>query len=62
MNLTAAYEGCDAEHSTVLLTHQPNAAKLALQSGYEIQLVLSGAIKLILLCLPQILLFCDNIH
>ncbi|XP_078491691.1 transmembrane protein with metallophosphoesterase domain-like [Ciona intestinalis] len=42
MNLKQAYEGCDEKHSTILVAHQPKAAKFALDSDYKIQLVLSG--------------------
>uniref|UniRef100_H2ZPW1 Calcineurin-like phosphoesterase domain-containing protein n=1 Tax=Ciona savignyi TaxID=51511 RepID=H2ZPW1_CIOSA len=42
MDLKQAYTGCDDTHSTILVAHQPSAAKTALNSEYKIQLVLSG--------------------
>ena len=42
MNLQKAYAGCDANHANILVAHQPKAAKLALDSDSNIQLVLSG--------------------
>ena len=42
MDLAKAYAGCDSNHANILVAHQPKAAKLALDSKYSIQLVLSG--------------------
>lgn len=43
MNLTSAFEGCDNRHTNILLAHQPNAAKTAVDDQrYDISLVLSG--------------------
>lgn len=42
MDLVKAVGSCEAEHPIVLLAHRPAAAKLALDSTYNIQLVLSG--------------------
>ena len=37
-----ALEGCDDQHATILLAHQPKAAKFALDADHDIQLVLAG--------------------
>ena len=37
-----ALSGCDTQHATVLLAHQPKAAKYALDTNHDIQLVLAG--------------------
>ncbi len=42
MDIAKAIQGCDDQHSVVLLAHQPKAAKFALDSEHDIQLVLSG--------------------
>lgn len=42
MDLDKAVSGCDKNIPIVLLAHQPRAAKLALDSKHNIQLVLSG--------------------
>ena len=43
MNMTKAYEGCHDDDINILLAHQPNAAKYALDdNNYNIKLVLSG--------------------
>jgi predicted MPP superfamily phosphohydrolase len=42
MDLDKAVESCDPSQPIILLAHQPRAAKLALNSKYNIQLVLSG--------------------
>jgi len=43
MNLTKAYEGCHDNDLNILLAHQPNAAKSALDdNNFHINLVLSG--------------------
>ena len=42
MRLDDAVGGCDKDRAIVLLAHQPWAAKRALDSKYNIQLVLSG--------------------
>jgi len=42
MDLRKAYDGCDTSHASILVAHQLRAAKLALDSKYSIQLVLSG--------------------
>lgn len=42
MNLTKALEGCSPDHVTILLAHQPLAAKRALQARPDINLILSG--------------------
>ncbi|XP_005997248.1 transmembrane protein with metallophosphoesterase domain [Latimeria chalumnae] len=42
MDLDKALDGCGPEHATVLLAHQPRAAKWALQARPDISLVLSG--------------------
>ncbi|XP_004704109.1 transmembrane protein with metallophosphoesterase domain [Echinops telfairi] len=42
MDLIKALEGCSPDHATILLAHQPLAAKRALQERPEINLILSG--------------------
>ncbi|XP_076986012.1 transmembrane protein with metallophosphoesterase domain [Tamandua tetradactyla] len=42
MDLVKALEGCSPDHTTVLLAHQPLAAKRALQARPDINLILSG--------------------
>ncbi|KAM5279888.1 transmembrane protein with metallophosphoesterase domain [Ctenodactylus gundi] len=42
MDLVKALEGCSADHTTILLAHQPLAAKRALQERPDINLILSG--------------------
>ncbi len=42
MKLDQAIESCDQEHPIILLAHQPRAAKTALDSRYNIKLVLAG--------------------
>lgn len=42
MDLDKALEGCSPEHATILLAHQPLAAKRALQARPDINLILSG--------------------
>ena len=37
-----ALEGCDDQQATILLAHQPKAAKFALDADHDIQLVLAG--------------------
>ncbi|XP_075403207.1 transmembrane protein with metallophosphoesterase domain [Tenrec ecaudatus] len=42
MDLIKALEGCGPDHATILLAHQPLAAKRALQERPDINLILSG--------------------
>lgn len=42
MDLHKALEGCSPDHTTILLAHQPLAAKRALQERPDINLILSG--------------------
>ncbi|XP_068942234.1 transmembrane protein with metallophosphoesterase domain [Petaurus breviceps papuanus] len=42
MDLTKALDGCSPDHTTILLAHQPLAAKWALQARPDINLILSG--------------------
>ncbi|XP_007946857.1 transmembrane protein with metallophosphoesterase domain [Orycteropus afer afer] len=42
MDLDKALGGCSPDHTTILLAHQPLAAKRALQSRPDINLILSG--------------------
>ncbi|KAM8980650.1 transmembrane protein with metallophosphoesterase domain [Sarcophilus harrisii] len=42
MDLSKALDGCSPDHVTVLLAHQPLAAKWALQARPDINLILSG--------------------
>lgn len=42
MDLEKALGGCSPDHSTILLAHQPLAAKRALQARPDINLILSG--------------------
>uniref|UniRef100_A0A250Y112 Transmembrane protein with metallophosphoesterase domain n=1 Tax=Castor canadensis TaxID=51338 RepID=A0A250Y112_CASCN len=42
MDLDKALEGCSPDHTTILLAHQPLAAKRALQAHPDINLILSG--------------------
>ena len=42
MDLRQAYKGCNPDHTTILVAHQPKAAKYALDSNYGIDLVLAG--------------------
>ena len=42
MNLERAYLGCNREHASILIAHQPKAAKVAIDSHFDIDLVLSG--------------------
>nr|XP_039252777.1 transmembrane protein with metallophosphoesterase domain-like [Styela clava] len=42
VDLKKAYSGCDDKHASILVAHQPNVAKEALDSQFPIQLVLSG--------------------
>ena len=42
MDLNKAVSSCQEDHPIVLLAHRPAAAKIALDSEYNIQLVLSG--------------------
>ncbi|XP_062969710.1 transmembrane protein with metallophosphoesterase domain [Cynocephalus volans] len=42
MDLVKALAGCSPDHTTILLAHQPLAAKKALQSRPDINLILSG--------------------
>ena len=44
MDLDKAVGSCDQHQPIILLAHQPEAAKRALDSSYNIQLVLSGAL------------------
>ena len=44
MDLDKAVSSCDENHPIVLLAHRPAAAKTALDSGYNIRLVLSGTV------------------
>ena len=46
MDLDKALSGCNPEAPVLLLAHQPKAAKKALDSKYNIQLVLSGMLSL----------------
>ncbi len=43
MKLDNAVGSCDQEHPIILLAHQPKAAKMALDSKYNIQLVIGGS-------------------
>ena len=43
--LDAAVRGCDPDQPIILLAHQPKAAKIALDSDHDIQLVLSGSLS-----------------
>ncbi|XP_064640205.1 transmembrane protein with metallophosphoesterase domain-like [Lineus longissimus] len=42
MDLDKAVSTCDPKYPIILLAHQPNAAKMALESKHDIKLVLSG--------------------
>ena len=42
MDIDAAVSGCYPHYPTILLAHQPKAAKLALETDHRIDLVLSG--------------------
>ncbi|CAK8681901.1 unnamed protein product [Clavelina lepadiformis] len=42
MDLKKAYKGCDLSHPAILIAHQPKAAQIALDSEFNIQLILSG--------------------
>ena len=42
MDLDKALDGCGDKHATILLAHQPKAAKYALDTDHDIQLVLAG--------------------
>lgn len=42
MDLDAALSSCDRNNPVVLVAHQPKVAKAALQTGYRVDLVLSG--------------------
>lgn len=42
MDLARALEGCGPDHVTILLAHQPLAAKRALRERPDINLILSG--------------------
>ncbi|XP_076109804.1 transmembrane protein with metallophosphoesterase domain-like [Mytilus galloprovincialis] len=42
MKLDTAIKGCSTEQITILLAHQPSAAKIALQSNNKIDLILCG--------------------
>ena len=42
MDIEAAVGGCDPYFPTILLAHQPKAAKMALETDHRIDLVLSG--------------------
>lgn len=42
MDLVKALDGCSPDHTTILLAHQPLAAKRALQARPDINLILSG--------------------
>jgi len=44
MDLDKAVGSCGQHRPIILLAHQPRAAKQALDSSYNIQLVLSGAL------------------
>ena len=46
MDLDKALNGCDDKHATILLAHQPKAAKYALDTDHDVQLVLAGEYKL----------------
>ena len=46
MDLNKALDGCDDKHATILLAHQPKAAKYALDTEHDIQLVLAGEFKI----------------
>ena len=46
MDLDKALDGCDDKHATILLAHQPKAAKYALDTNHDIQLVLAGEFKI----------------
>ena len=46
MDLDKALDGCDDKHATILLAHQPKAAKYALDTEHDIQLVLAGKVKI----------------
>ena len=57
MDLDKAVASCDQHWPIILLAHQPHAAKEALDSSYNIQLVLSGellAVSYTHLTLPTI--------
>ena len=58
MDLEKAYSGCAKDHAAILVAHQPKAAKIALDSEYNIALVLSGMCTslLILNCKPNSIL------
>jgi len=45
MDLEKAVASCDQHLPIILLAHQPQAAKEALDSDYNIQLVLSGELR-----------------
>lgn len=49
MDLTKAYDGCDNKHASILIAHQPKAAKMAIDSQFELDLVLSGLLFYFLL-------------
>ena len=42
IDVDKALDGCDDQHATILLAHQPKAAKYALDTDRDIQLVLAG--------------------
>lgn len=42
MKLDNAIKGCSEEQRTILIGHQPKAAKIALQSNNKIDLILCG--------------------
>ena len=42
IDVDKALDGCDDKHATILLAHQPKAAKYALDTDHDIQLVLAG--------------------
>lgn len=46
MDLGKAVAGCDSKFPIILLAHQPKAAKMAVQSPFNIQLVLTGLCSL----------------
>ena len=42
IDVDKALDGCDDKHATILLAHQPKAAKYALDTDHDIQLILAG--------------------
>lgn len=62
MNVEEALEGCNWNHSVILLAHQPRAAKEALDNHKGLGLVLSGTCDFKHLNFCNVIIIISNYH